>query len=366
MKRISILILSFLFALPVFAQQMSKTIDSIRKYRNVPGMIYAVFSTDAILDSGCSGVKRIRVKDPVRWNNRFMPGSNTIIATSYVAAKMVEEGKIQWNTTIGKLFPEWDGKIMKVYARLTLKQLLSQRGGFPPYDHYEKYRDIHSMPGSSADQRLAWAQLILKRKPELIVDSLRDARYSVAGTNMAAIMLERAAKKTWEQLIELYINKPLSVKLDFGFPALKDSTQPWGHWDNYFQLTSHRDEYWAQWFTPIAPAGNLNGTMGDWITLIREEMKALEGKKANLSAASANTMMYETSFYSAGWATGQWNNNTIAYSNGKSALFSSYVEVIKEKKIAILVMCNTGTVDGRSATVAAGKALREYYVKKGD
>ena len=343
---------------------MKSSVDSIRKFRNVPGMIYAVFSTDAILDSGCSGVKRIRVKDPIRWNNRFMPGSKTIIATAYVAARMVEEGKISWNTTIGKIFPEWDGKIMKVYARLTLKQLLSQRGGFLPYDHFEKYRDIHSMPGSPTEQRLAWAQMMLKRKPELIVDSLRDARYSVAGTNMAAIMLEKVSKKTWEQLIDQYINKPLSIKLDFGFPALKDSTQPWGHWDTYYQLTAHREDYWAQWFIPIAPAGNLNGTMNDWITLIRDEMNALEGKKSVVSPAGVNTMMFETSFYSAGWATGVWNGNNIAYSPGKSAFFSSYVEVIKEKKIAILVMCNTGTVDGRSATLAVGKLLREYYVKK--
>lgn len=339
-----------------------KLADSIRKYRNTPGLVYAVFSTEKIIDTGVSGVKKMQVKSYIQYSNRFNIGTTTTAFTAYVAAKMVEEKKISWSTTIGKVFPELDGKIMKLYNRITLKQLLGQRAGFPPFEEFKEYREIHSMPGTATQQRLAFATMMMKKKPELIIDST-EATYSVAGTSVAAAMLEKVSKKSWEQLVEQYINKPLNIKAEFGFPAAKDSTQPWGHWDNYFTLTAHTDDYWARCFTPIAPSGNLNIRMTDFIAFVRDHMKALQNKNASLKPDMANLLLFDQPGYAIGWANMRWNNLSIAYWSGRGGLFSSYVEIIKEKNIAIVVMGNSGATDGRSATANLGRALRNYYAQ---
>ena len=335
-------------------------VDSIRKYRNTPGLVYAVFTSDKIIDSGVSGIKKMQVKDFIQFSNRFNIGTTTTAFTCYIAAKMVQEGKIAWNSNIGKTFPEFDGKIMKLYNRVTLEQLLGQRAGFPPFEEFKEYRDIHSMPGNPTQQRQAFALMMMKKRPNLVVDS-SEAIYSIAGTAIAAAMLEKVSKKSWEQLVDIYINKPLNIKADFGFPVLKDSTQPWGHWDNYFTLTAHTDDYWARCFTPIAPTGNINLCMSDFIVFIRDYLNALHNKKSSISNALANKLLFGQKGYALGWANMRWNGLNIAYWSGRGGLFSSYVEIIKEKNMAIVIMDNSGATDGRSAASNLGRALRNYY-----
>jgi CubicO group peptidase (beta-lactamase class C family) len=345
--------------------QMQQLADSLRRYRNIPGLVYAVFTTDNMIDSGVSGVRKMRVREPIRWNHRFQIGTTTTAFTSYIAEKLVQEGKISWNTTILRAFPEIDGKTMKLYHKLTLQQLLSQRAGLPPFEEYKEYREIHSMPGTPTQQRAAFVMMMLKKRPAVVMDSSQ-AVYSVAGTAIAAAMLERMSKKSWEQLVEQYVNKPLNIKAGFDFPALKDSTQPWGHWDNYFALTTHIDDYWARFFPAIAPAGNINISMPDYITFIKDHLLALQNQKSVIGTESATHLLYGTPDFATGWYNGKWRGLSVAYFLGRAGLFSSYAEIIKEKNIGIIVLCNSGTVDGRSCVLNLGRALREQYAKEAE
>lgn len=360
MKKITSFFLLLFLVLSATAQDAQKMADSVRKYRNIPGLVYAVFTTDAIIDTGCSGMKKMGTKNPIRWNNRFQIGASTTAFTAYVAARMVQEGKITWNTPIIKVFPELDGKTMKLYHKITLQQWLSMRAGQPPYEDFNQWRDIHSLPGNYMQQRALFVEMMLKRKPTLITDSSK-AVYSVASASIAAAMLERAAKKPWEQLVEQYINSPLRIKAEFGLPAAKDSTQPWGHWDNYFALSAHTDDYWARFFPPIAPAGNINLPMGDYISFVRDHLLALQGKKSVISKDAAEMLFFGKPGYALGWYNTKWRDMDVAYCNGRGGLYSSYVEVIPEKNIAIIVLCNSGTVDGRSGASNLGKLLRHKY-----
>lgn len=361
MKRASYLIIALLTGLTLTAQEMRSYADSLRKYRSVPGLVYAVFNTERILDSGTSGVRKLRLREPIRWEHRFMIGSATTAFTAYIAARLTEEKKIAWNTSIGSVFPELNGRIMKLYQKITLEQLLAQRAGLPPYEEFSEYKDIHSLPGSPVQQRAHFVEMMLKRKPALVLDSSQFV-YSVAGTAIAAAMLERVTRKSWEQLVDQYINKPLSIQAGFGPPALKDSTQPWGHWDTYFTLTAHIDEYWARSFTPIAPAGNLTIGMDDLIVFLRDHLLALQGQKSVLGTDAANHLLFRTNNYSTGWFDTNWMGYDIAFLPGRGGLFSSYIEIIREKNLAIVVLCNSGTVNGRSAAVNLGRQLRQHYL----
>lgn len=363
MKRIAGLFLLLFFSGAVYSQALRPVADSVRKYRNIPGLVYAVFSTESILDSGSCGSKKMRTKDPVRFNNRFLLGSSSTTFTAYIAARMVKEGKISWETPIIKVIPELDGKTMKLYHKVTLRQWLSQRAGLPPYFEQKDYREIASLPGTPSQQRLAFTTMMLKRKPKLIVDSLNTAEYSVAGSAIAATMLEKAAKKSWEQLVQEYVNRPLGIAADFDFPAMKDSSQPWGHWTNYYNMTAHKEEYWARFFPAVAPAGNINISMPDMIRYVREYLLALEQKPSSLDLKLAQELLFSQPHYATGWANMKWNGYPVAFSTGRSPLYSSYVEIIAGKNIAIVVLSNNGTVDGRSGCTNLARILRENYVK---
>jgi len=364
MKRIFTLLLLLFVLKDASSQAFIKVADSLRRMRNIPGMVYAVFSTDSIYDIGASGIKKIRTKNPVTVQNRFMIGSNTSTFTTYIAQKLVDAKKISWNTTLISVLPELNGKTMKLYHKFTLEHFLTGRAGIRPFTELKDYQtaNIASLTGNAKQQRLFFTNQILKERPMPIEDSSKGV-YSVASVCIATSMLEKASGKTWEELVELYINKPLKIHAELGFPIKKDSTQPSGHWDVYGAISAEPDTYWAYSFPVLVPAQGINITINDYIKFIREYLLALQQKKSTLTQKTVNHMLFGFPTYSLGWNNLTWKENYIANVMGRGAIFSSYVEIVADKNLAIVVLCNIGTTDGRAGAMNFGRILRENYVK---
>ncbi len=282
--------------------------------------------------------------------------------TAYVAAKMAEAGKIRWNTTLIKAMPGLQGNSMKLYHSVTLQQLLAQRAGIRPYTNMDDYKGLELLPGSVQSQRKTFASIVLQQRPVSLLDTSKPV-YSVAGTSIAAYMLENTAGTEWEKLVDQYINKPLKISVRFGLPNKLDSLQPSGHWDRYGTLTAEPSISWAKPIPAVVPASDINISLPQFINFIQDILKSLENKKSYITNASAALLLFGHKDFSLGWDQESWNNQLVACASGKSALFSNYVEVLREKNIGIIVMCNTGSVNGRSVTRHFARMLREHYAK---
>src|SRR5580765_4755919 len=110
-----------------FSQLFTETADSVRLTRGVPGLVYAVFTSDTVLDQGVCGYRQYKTKDSMRIGDRFDIGYNTAAFTSYIAGILVEKGKIKWDTKILDVFPEFKKNAFPVYQKLTLSDLLSNQ-----------------------------------------------------------------------------------------------------------------------------------------------------------------------------------------------------------------------------------------------
>lgn len=357
MKKLCWTILWMVVVLPVFSQAFSLMADSVRKFRGVPGLAYAVFDAEKIVDIGTSGVREFRKKDSLRATDRFYPGTGTTAFTAYLAARLAESGKLLWSTPILKALPEMNGKTMKLYQTVTLRQLLAQRAGIRPYTEPEDLKGLPFFTGSKPEQRRAFAIQAMKQAPLLIVDSSQPV-YSTAGTVIAAAMMEKMSGKPWEELIAQYINKPLQVNIRFGLPRLTDSTQPAGHHEVAGQLQPERA---APTLSFLAPATDINITLQDYVVFLQDMLKALQHQKSLLSTASAEQLLSNTPGLAMGWETELYKKLRVHHFLGKSTQFSSYTMIIKEKNIGIVVLCNSGTVSGKSAVLNFGRMLREYY-----
>lgn len=357
MKKLCCIVLLMVGGIPVFAQTFSLMADSIRKYRGVPGLVYAVFDADKILDMGASGVREFRKKDSIRITDRFYAGTGSTAFTAYLAARLAEAGKLQWTMPIVKALPEINGKTMKLYHLVTIRQLLAQRAGIRPYTEPEDLKTIPLLAGSRPEQRRAFATLVMKQTPLLIVDSSQPV-YSVAGTSIAATMMEKITGKAWEELIGQYINKPLNISIRFGLPRLSDTLQPFGHGEKAGTL---QPQAGTPTLAAIAPATDINISLKDYIVFMQDMLKALQRKKSILSTGSATQLLSPTPGLAMGWENEVWNKLHINHFLGKSPLFSNYTMIIKEKNIGIIVLCNSGTVSGKSAVLNFGRMLREYY-----
>lgn len=362
-KQICFVVTGLIFFQHSISQNFLRAADSLRKYRSIPGMTYAVFTSDQIIELAASGFRVYRSRDKVQIGHRFQIGTSTTGFTTYLAARLVEKGKISWNTRIIDIFPEWNGKIIKIYHNITLRQLLSHRAGIQPYTEIENYHQIHSLQGNYVQQRKTFSTIALKQKPLLVLDS-SVATYSVAGTVIATAMLEKITGKPWEDLVRDHINKNLNISAGFGFPNAQDSTQPIGHWDNYGAITAEPDNYWAQSFVPIAPASSIQLSITDYIKFVQDILRALNNKKSIIAERSANQFLFGYPGDAMGWKNTVWHNYNIAGWSGRGTVYSSYVEIIKEKNLGIIVLCNSGTSKSRAGIMNFGKLLREYYAGK--
>lgn len=127
--------LSFLlFATSASAQGLSeKQIDSIAektlKTFNVPGIAVAVVKDGKVVHSKGYGVRSIKANKKVDENTLFGVASNTKAFTAASLGVLVDQGKLEWDTKVTDIIPEF--KLYDVYAsrEFTIRDLLSHRSG---------------------------------------------------------------------------------------------------------------------------------------------------------------------------------------------------------------------------------------------
>ncbi|MBD2755252.1 serine hydrolase [Spirosoma validum] len=94
-----LLILVVLWPLSLSAQVHSpiitQAIDSVLEANQVPAIVAAIVKPTQIL-YGYGGRIRADRTDTIKATSKFHLGSNTKAVTSFMAAKLVEQGKLKW------------------------------------------------------------------------------------------------------------------------------------------------------------------------------------------------------------------------------------------------------------------------------
>jgi CubicO group peptidase (beta-lactamase class C family) len=84
-----------------------------------------------IIASGAVGIRRAGAEIPVTINDRFHLDSDTKAMTALLAAMLVDEGKLRWDSTVAQVFPELAPNMNPGLRGVTLEQLLSHTSGLP-------------------------------------------------------------------------------------------------------------------------------------------------------------------------------------------------------------------------------------------
>jgi CubicO group peptidase (beta-lactamase class C family) len=183
----------------------------LSRYR-LPALAAAVIKKGKIVSAGAVGTRRAGVNIPVTINDRFHIGSNTKAMTALLAAMLVEEGKLQWTSTVSDVFPELKGEMNSRLRVATLQQLLSHTSGIP----YEN-KDLAKVLAESCSQEGNLDELrywFVRKWSEyrLLDEPGAGFAYSNLGYTIAGAMIERRAGRTWEELITEKVFKPLKMR----------------------------------------------------------------------------------------------------------------------------------------------------------
>jgi len=361
MKKIITTLYLFGITTSICAQNIQKYADSLMTKLNIPELGYSIISIDSIINLQVLGFHRADVKNgttKASSSDYFHLGSNSKAITGFVAAKLVEQHKIEWSTKFFDLFPNWKANSNSAYYEITLADLLSHRAKIQPYTSGQEYKKLPKFTGNKSEKRKQFSTYLLAEKP--IENSIKTYHYSNAGYTIATLMLEKVSGKSWEKLTKELMSKKLHVNIEFGWPNRLSLNQPFGHWieNDTLKPTPPSIDY------DLAlgePAGDISMTLPDYSKFIQLNLQGLLGKDNILKSSTFDFLHFGLTDYSIGWGNYHKNNIQLSEHSGSAGTFFCHTLINKNKKLAYVIVTNSATKETQQGIFNLLGVLRKKY-----
>lgn len=346
---------------------MHSLLEPVRVEYNVPALAGAIVYGRQVISYGAVGLRKAGSDVKVTDDDKFHLGSCTKAMTATMIGMLVEQGKLNWDDTIGDVLGKQFGqKIDAAYCDVKLRQLLSHWGGLPSesWPKGMSFQDVHKLPGSPREQRLEYAKRILAQKPTVTPGT--KYIYSNAGYSIAAVMAEEVMDKSWESLMRTMVFDPCGMKTA-GFGAMGSPgkiDQPWQH---KYAIGLHVPiEPGPTSDNPpaIAPGGTVHCSMRDWAKFVAVHISGMAGKRRLLKNETLEILHHPTygDDYAMGWLVTKrdWAAGKALHHSGTNNMNYAVVWVSPKKKFAVMAATNQG---GDKAFKACDKAVSEMINK---
>jgi CubicO group peptidase (beta-lactamase class C family) len=349
----------------------------------LPALAAAVVVEGKVVAAGAVGTRRVGTKIPVTVNDRFHLGSDTKAMTALLAAMLVEEGKLQWDSTPADVFPELADKMDPGLRRVTLEQLLSHTSGIL-HDN-QMFADLidKSLPrdGNLDELRLwlvgQWGTQPLASKP--------GTKFAYANMNyvLAGAMVERAGGKTWEELVTERVFAPLELRTaGLGCQAtLGKIDAPLGHTVVDGKVKAYLSGPNGDNPLILGPAGTAHMSVLDFArwagwnagegkrgpALVRPEtLKKLHAPviaMAEIKDAAPGTP--RRGKYGLGWGqmAVDWTTEPLLYHGGSNGKNLAHIWVEPGRDFALVLVTNLGSTKAEGALFALAPELYAKYAK---
>lgn len=326
----------------------------------MPGLSAVIVDKTKILGLTAKGKRKQTAEAKLEVTDRMHLGSNTKAMTGFLAAQLVAEGKIKWETKVLDIFPAWKANTKAAYQDITLQALLSHRAYIQPFTAGIDFMIIPPTEGTIVARRKKFAQWVLTLEP-VKIDPESGFTYSNAGYAIASTMLEAVTGKAWEDLLETYLFAPLKIEAGYDWPAMKDPNQPWGHLDG--APHNPNSEYHLDLL--VAAAGAVNMSTQDYAKFLQLQLKGLSGED-DLLPAKVVQFLHEANAdsakYGIGWGRTMIEAMPVNYHDGSAGTFYCHSLIFKEAGIAFAILTNAADQKTVEGVYELSKALRAIFI----
>lgn len=336
-------------------------LEPIRARHNLPALAAAAVRAGEIVAIGATGVRKVGASDAVTVEDKWHIGSCTKSMTASLAAMLVEDGKLKWDTTVGEVFPELRGVMRETWRGVTLEQLLTHRSGAPGNPPDDLWKAAWRARGTPVEQRKAFVGGLLGREPEAKPGT--KFIYSNQGFAIAGAMIERIAAKPWEELLRARLFVPLGLKSGgFGAPGSPNHVdQPWGHVLSAGSIEPVPPGPAADNPVAIAPAGIVHCSIGDLARYAGWHARGARGDRPLLTETSFAKLHHaaEGQDYAMGWGVVQrgWAGGAALTHSGSNKMWYAVMWVAPEKDAAFVAATNIAGPEAEKACDEAVAAL---------
>lgn len=341
-------------------------LPSLVEQSEVPSIAAAVVSSTELLDAAADGFRKDGDPTRVTLDDKYHLGSCTKTMTATLAAILVDEGLIRWDSTIGELLGEIVPEMNASYRPVTLEQLLAHVGGFGTQPPSGPWLAAWASQGKQEprEQRLAFAEALLSLETKYMPNT--STEYSNQGYAVAGVMLETATNTPWEALIEEKLFRPLEMdSAGFRAPASPETLdQPWGHRAGQPVPPGPGSD------NPdaIGPAGTVHASIRDWAKFAQYHLR---GEPAPLLKSEETlSRLHQTLPESGKHGIGGWLVHDIDQFGGHSlqmvgsnTMWYSLFWVLSERDIAIVVTTNSGDAEAFRAMDQVASFLIQQHVR---
>ncbi len=352
---------------------LEQELEKIKTKWNQPAIAGALIEGEEILAVSAVGTTLFEGQHNVDLDSRFHIGSVTKSMTALLLAILAEEGKLNFEQTLGELLS--DIPMLPVYQRVTLHNLLLNRAGVIPFQQiaFEDPDVIQQLQEEFPlrfpdphEQRRGVAKLALNRAP--LFPPGEKALYSNVGWAIAGLIAEEVTGQPYEELLNEKIFSPLAMhntKVG-GWPASEsDPDQPRGHLVDLLSKQKSTkldpqpldDEYVLKpWMNP---AGGVHCSIKDFALYARETLLGLQGRGKLLSENGYEKLhsihlkveireMYQgidqkgTVNLGYGWGLVPLKEGSASVAEGSAGTFFAGIMIYPKKNIAFAGFTNAG------------------------
>ncbi len=320
----------------------AESLEETRVRARAPALWATAVGSEGVWYTAVSGYRRSGGDEAAAPDDPVHIGSNAKAMTATLAASLVEDGVLEWQTRVLDVLPELADICHPGYRDVTLEMLLRHTAAMPPLEEEEEFEGLDFGDGSPPEQRMRLAAYLLAREPEWQPGS--EVRYSNAGYGLAGAVIEAAGGSVWEDMLVDRLLHPLGIRGGVGWPAAEDPGAPWGHLLSEERIVPHPPDDEYQLPAVIAPAGDVHVAFSGYGRFLQMHLRAFRGVDDLLPAAAVRYLHRPTEQGPAlGWGVQQLGElGEVSGHAGSAGTFVIVAFVHHQRDVAAAVAANAG------------------------
>ena len=325
--------------------ELAKSVEEMRRYADIPGVAISLFSKDEIMYAKGFGQKRKGSNDKVTVDSRFMIASNTKALTTLLIAKLVDEGKFDWDTPVVEVYPEFKLGNDETTPKVLMKHLVCACTGLPRQD----FEWLLTFAKSSPEDQMARLATMVPTTDFGALFQYSNPLASAAGYVAAySLYPNMELGSAYDKAMQEYVFNPLGMKeTTFSFEDALAGNIAWPHSENARAVNVPAKMDLNYSVVPVRPAGGAWSNVIDYAKYL--QMELAEGKVNDQQYINADTLLERRkpnvgygkgSSYGMGLSNEVYKGINIVEHGGSMIGYKSNFFIIPELGIGGIILTN--------------------------